>query len=146
MLLPVFHYGCPVFIGIAVAAEMGAAAVGAYVMAQKAGASFSDMPVFIGENFQGHTKEVFHFFLCEAPCGVHTQGSEGWIFQAGNQFHAVFSCYVHKFFYQGELVFMAYTAGHGKIPESFPVEVNETENAGIGISFQCFCQGGKARI
>ena len=35
MLLPVFHYGCPVFIGIAVAAEMGAAAVGAYVMARR---------------------------------------------------------------------------------------------------------------
>lgn len=56
----------------------------------------------------------------------------------------MFSCYVHKFFYQEELVFMAYTAGHGKIPESFPVEVNEAENAGIGISFQCFCQGGKS--
>lgn len=39
---------------------------------------------------------------------------------------------------------MAYTAGHGKIPESFPVEVDEAENAGIGISFQCFCQGGKS--
>ena len=75
MLLPVFHYGCPGFIGVAVAAEMGAAAVGAYVMAQKAGASFSDMPVFIGRNFQGHAQEVFHFFLCEAPCGIHSQGA-----------------------------------------------------------------------
>lgn len=61
-------------------------------------------------------------------------------FQAGNQFHAVFSCYAHKFFYQEELVFMAYTAGHRKIPESFPVEVDKAENAGIGISFQYFCQ------
>lgn len=76
MLLPVFHYGCPVFIGIAVAAEMGAAAVGAYVMAQKAGASFSDMPVFIGGNFEGCAQEVFHVFLGEAPCGIHSQGFE----------------------------------------------------------------------
>ena len=76
MMFPVFQYGCPGFIGVAVAAEMGAAAVGTYVMTQQAGAAFSDVPVFIGRNFQGHAKEVFHFFLCEAPCGIHSQGCE----------------------------------------------------------------------
>ena len=143
MVSSVCQYCFPAFIGVAVAAAMEAAAVGTYVMAQKAGTALPHRPFFIGRNLQGKANGLFHLFFRETAGGICAQGCKSRVFQAGHQLHAMLSPDFHHFPGQFPLVFMAYAPAFRKVPHRFPVEVKETEYAGVGISFQRFRHIGK---
>ena len=116
---------------------MAAGIVGAYIMAQKAGAAFPGFHVRVRRDFQLFSNGFFDTFLREAAVHMDPQPCKARVFMAGDHFHTIFFRNGNKGRGEPVLVRVGNPGHFGEIPVDFAVQIDKTDNDRFRAPFHC---------